>query len=272
MGRTVGGTLFKCAETERSSLAVIACSFARHGGAPVMMTHSRSIDSMAREGAVEIVPGVHDIRVIGATVHLLVEDELTLIDTGRRGSGAHVARYIETLGRPMSDLTRIVCTHGHPDHIGGVAEIVAASGATVHMHPADAERLRIGVRDVLARPSPGPLIALLTRPLSDPQPIGEGDVLPPLGGLRVIHTPGHTPGSVCLYAPARRILFSGDALQFRRGRLSRPHLIFSDDMAEARRSVARLAALEVDVICFAHYAPLRSGVGGALHELLESWA
>ena len=220
----------------------------------------------------EIVPRVHAIRVIGATAHLIVEDTLTLIDAGHRGSGRLVLRYLQRIGRSPAEITRIICTHGHPDHIGGVAEIAAASGARIHVHPADAARLRTGVREVLANPVPGQVIAFLTRPLADPTPLLDGDVLPPLEGLQVVHTPGHTPGSVCLYAPALRLLFTGDTLQLRQGRVVGPHHIFSDDLAEARRSIARLAELDADTIVFAHYPPLRGGARDALRGLVEVWA
>ena len=220
----------------------------------------------------EIVPRVHAVRAIGSKAHLIVEDEITLIDAGHRGSGRMVRRYLERIGRSERDITRIVCTHGHPDHIGGVAEIAAASGATIHMHPADAERLRISFRDVLADRKPGPILAFFTRPIQDPRPLLHGDVLPVLGGLHVVHTPGHTPGSICLYAPASRLLFSGDVLQVRHGRLAPPHQVFSDDLVEARRSVARLAELDVETICFAHYPPLREGASAQLRDLVEVWA
>ena len=89
------------------------------------------------------------MRVIGATAFLLVGDELTLVDAGHRGSIRTLRAYLRTIGRDMREITRIVCTHGHPDHIGGVHEIAAATGARVHMHPADMERLRIPLRVVV---------------------------------------------------------------------------------------------------------------------------
>ena len=219
----------------------------------------------------EIVPGVHGVRVIGATVHLIVEDEVTLIDAGYRGSGTLVKRYLARLGRGFGDITRIICTHGHPDHIGGAREIARVTGAAVYIHPADGERLHIGVREVLARRTPGHVIALFTRRLHDSRPLTHGQTLPVLGGLRVVHTPGHTPGSVCLYAAQRRLLFTGDLLQLEGGRLRPPHLVFSDDLLEARESVEKVAQLDIDTICLAHYPALRSGGNAALRELLKEW-
>ncbi|MFN2484687.1 MAG: MBL fold metallo-hydrolase [Candidatus Limnocylindria bacterium] len=125
------------------------------------------------------------------------------------------------------------------------------------IHPADGERLRITFREALAsRARPG-LIALLTRPLENARPIDDGQEFPALGGLRVIHTPGHTPGSVCLYGSQHRVLIVGDMLQVFRGRLMGPSAFFSDDVAMARRSLSRLAELDVETICLAHYPPWR---------------
>jgi len=218
---------------------------------------------------VEVASSVHAVRLIGSNAFLIVEDELTLVDAGHRGSGRMLARYLEHVGRDVRDIRRIVCTHGHPDHIGGVQEIARASGASVLMHPADMERLRIRFRDVIrGRPAPGAIIAYLTQPPSDASPIEDGEVLPALGGLRVIHTPGHTPGSVCLYAPEQRLLFVGDMLQRMRGAVTYPNQFFTDDMSEARRSIARLAELEVETILFSHFPAVREGAREALKALV----
>ena len=217
----------------------------------------------------EVLPNVHAVRLIGAQAYLLVGDEVTLVDAGHAGSGRMLRRYLARIGRSVEHITRIVCTHGHPDHIGGVHEIAAWSGAEVLLHPADSERLRIGLREVIANFSPGPIVALLTRAPAHARPIVDGEELPVSGGLRVIHTPGHTPGSVCLFSPAGRFVIVGDLLQRVQGKVTLPNYFFTDDMALARRSIARLADLDVETILFSHYPPYREGAREALRALVS---
>ena len=75
----------------------------------------------------------------------------------------------------------------------------------------------------------------------------------------MVHAPGHTPGSVCLYARRHKLLFTGDVLQVIRGKVTFASTVFSDDMALARASVARMAELDVETIAFSHYPPWRDG-------------
>ncbi len=217
----------------------------------------------------EIVPGLHAIRVRGCTAYAICQEEITLIDTGHRGSLPRIQRYLEALGRTLPEITRIICTHGHPDHIGAVREVATASGAEVYMHPADSERLSATLRDAVTRRARPGLIALLTRGPEDARPLEDGDEFSSLGGLRVLHTPGHTPGSVCLYVPRHRLLVVGDALQVIRGRLTGPSAFFSEDMTLAHRSLRRLAELEVETICLAHYPPWRVDARATLRAIAE---
>ena len=216
----------------------------------------------------EIAPSVHAVQLRGgARGFLICEPRMTLIDAGLPGSAGRLERYARRLGRSLDELQTIVCTHAHPDHVGGVRELVADRTTEVLMHPADMAGLQVTLREAVADRSRGKLLAFLTRGPEDATPILDGDELPVLGGLRVIHTPGHTPGTICLYAPRHRLLFVGDALQVIRGRVTYASPIFSHDLPLARTSVARLAELDVETIAFSHYPPWRDRATATLQSL-----
>jgi glyoxylase-like metal-dependent hydrolase (beta-lactamase superfamily II) len=226
----------------------------------------------------EVAAGVHQLRRIGADIFLVAEDRLTLIDAGMVGSRRTLERQLRGMGRSLDELQRIICTHGHPDHIGGVHELVRdRNDVEVLIHPADLAGLQLPLRKALG-PAPdgggrrGRLIQYLTRTPANCTPIEDGALLPLLGGLRVVHTPGHTPGSICLYAERLRLLFTGDVLQVIKGRLTFASWFFSHDHAGARASVERLAALDVDTIALSHYPPWTDDATGALRELAAAAA
>ena len=98
--------------------------------------------------------------------------------------------------------------------------------------------------------------------------IEDGEILPVLGGLRVIHTPGHTPGSICLHSPSRGFVIVGDWLQRVQGKVTHPNYYCTDDMTLARHSIAKLAELDVQTILFSHYPPYREDARSALRALV----
>jgi glyoxylase-like metal-dependent hydrolase (beta-lactamase superfamily II) len=217
----------------------------------------------------EIAPGVHAVRLLSVYAFLIDEPELTLIDAGLIGSAGRVQRYVKKMGRSLDDLTRIICTHAHPDHVGGVRELAGDREVEVLMHPADLDGLKVTLRDAVANRNRSQLIAYFTRHPGEATPIVDGQVLPILGGLRVVHTPGHTAGSVCLYAERDRLLFVGDNLQVIRRKVTFASSVFSDDMPLARAGVARMAELDVQTIVFSHYPPWREGANDVLRKLAD---
>lgn len=211
---------------------------------------------------------VVDIQLTRVRAHLVLEEPPSLIDCGYAGSTARIETAMRERGKSVTDLARVVVTHGHPDHAGSAREL-AALGIPVLIHPADAANLGVTWRDAFRRPSRGRVFAAMTPEPPTVEPIEDGQVLPMLGGLRVVHTPGHTPGSVCLYGARDRVLFVGDTLQRRFGRVSFASGLYSDDLAAAKRSVKRLAALDVETIVFSHFATLEGGAAEVLAALAD---
>jgi glyoxylase-like metal-dependent hydrolase (beta-lactamase superfamily II) len=224
----------------------------------------------------EIAPGVHQIRMLGADAFLIAEERLTLIDAGMVRSRFMLERALRRIGRRLDELERVICTHGHVEHIGGVRELVRRlPDVSVLIHPADLAEIRRPWREAMtgsgaAGERRGRALHLLTRAPRTAVPIDDGEVLPVLGGLRVVHTPGHTPGSICLFAERERLLFTGDVLQVIRGRLTYAHAFYSHDHAAARASVARLADLDVRLIALSHYPPWREEPRETLRALAHS--
>lgn len=221
----------------------------------------------------EIVSGVHAVPGIRPSRVYLIEDaDLTLIDAGMPWSAKPVFRYIERIGRRPSEISRILMTHSHPDHAGGAPRIRGVSGAQVVAHRHDTRRHRRGGRRLddigMFGALNAPLPSLRRAPVA--RLIDEGDIIPVAGGIRVIHTPGHTPGSVCFLLQDKSLLFSGDTI-FSDGRFVSRSLPFPGyDAAQYRQSLERLAAMSFDVLCGGHGAPLIGGASDTLRALLKA--
>ena len=229
----------------------------------------------------EIAPRVHQLWGFGCQVFALVGDRVTLIDAGAPGNTRVVLRQLRGLGIAPSDVERIVVTHYHLDHRGALNELQRATGASVLVHSSEAPFFRGEQRF----PNPvnrdhAPRLAALTdalfaatrgRPLAVDE-LEDGDTIDVLEGLQVLHTPGHTRGSVVLWLPERRLLFAGDTMGFRRKRLELPDPRVTEDPALAMASLERLAGLDVDAICFSHFQPLPEGARNALEKLVGGWS
>ena len=162
-------------------------------------------------GGVQITDGLFrvDGTRVGNAYLMVVDDGLLLVDAGMVRSARRIVRFIEQLGWKPSDLHDVVITHCDLDHVGAAADLKRRTGARVSIHELDA-----GVLSGQQRPQKGGrmVVALFRlfrfRPVVADRQLRDGDTV---GGLRVMHVPGHTAGSIALVRDDG-VVFSGDGL------------------------------------------------------------
>ena len=227
---------------------------------------------------IRITESVYQIRAIGARVTVLAQGaELMLVDAGLLGSSHAIAQGLAELGRSPSQIQQVVITHAHPDHSGGLAELVSGTDAAVAAHSLEAD-----IIEGMA-PAPNPLRwkvvgavswSVLSKLMGNSVPVvhrvEDGEPLTCQTDVRVVHLPGHTPGSIGLHLPRERVVIVGDALQYKLGRkLYPPAPGVTQHADEALRSLEKLLDLDFDTICFSHFPAMRNQPRKALEELLK---
>ena len=225
----------------------------------------------------EIVPGVHRIEdVTGSNTVLLVDEQMAVVDTGISGNGEAIVSYIKKLGRSPSDLRWILVTHFHFDHSGSAAELHELTGAQIVAHQNETEPgpdgellLRKGnegerpafwYRWIMGRGGRRRQQEIRYHDTEIHETVADGDVIPCLGGLRVLHTPGHTPGSICPLLEGPQVLFLGDSVLNNVDRLSRPLMWDRAKRRQLDTSLRSLRDLEAHAACFGHGPPLTEEV------------
>jgi glyoxylase-like metal-dependent hydrolase (beta-lactamase superfamily II) len=225
----------------------------------------------------ELLPGIHLVDGVTSNVYLIVEESgLAVVDSGMPGSGTKILEYVGKLGRSPQSLRYILLTHQHPDHVGGAAALARATGAEVVAHPLDAPAIagqapREMPRNALVAAAFSMLITPRLQAVAVGHSVEDGETLPVLaseGGLRVVGTPGHTRGQIAFYLPGRRALFAGDAYAHRGGGVVPPPAMFTHDMAEAKRSMAALAQMEIEASLPGHGQPILKEARGRVAQAL----
>ncbi len=213
-----------------------------------------------------ITDGCHAVALGVVNAFLLTTPEgLVLIDTGFPGRESDILEAIRQLGHEPRALKHIVLTHAHPDHVGGAAALVRATGAQTWIHSEDAPvaENRMSMRPI--HPFPGVLSKLVFAALSRMGPpvweavkidhrVADGDVLP-FGDLRVIHAPGHSTGQIVLLWPKQNLLVAADScVNF----LSLRAPVIGEDEPLARQSLARIARERFETAVFGHGRAMKS--------------
>lgn len=215
----------------------------------------------------EIVPKIHQFTGM-SNCYLIENKEMMLIDTGNPGNSKKIINYIKNnLNRKPQDIKTIIITHHHFDHIGSLEELKRATGAKVAAHKDDANYIADAEKP--EEPLISKIFINLLKIIYRPKTV-KPDILleenDEIGGYRVIHTPGHTPGSICLYNENNKVIFVGDCLKNEGDKIGGPPGIFTLNMKQANESIKKLEDLDIDVIFTGHGKHINSKAKEKLRE------
>lgn len=228
----------------------------------------------------QLTPSLFRLRIPGDRAYLLNcylwrgPDGVTLIDTGWPDSAGLIEQALCYLGGSRVDVTRIVLTHFHEDHVGSAAEIAAWSGAEVIAGVPDSAFISGECRGPVPVLTPGEraLRSEFVEPPHGPvcrvdRTVGDGDVLEFAGGAQVIAVPGHTPGSIALYLPAAEAVLTGDAVAGFNGQVILG--VFNIDREAAMNSLSGLAATGATIAGFGHGEAVLRNAGARIAAAID---
>jgi len=208
----------------------------------------------------KIIDNVYVVPDVVANPYVIVDpDGITIIDAGLPRAEKKIFAYIESLGKSAGDVKHIILTHSDLDHVGGLSALQKATGARTYASKIEADAIAAGKpsREIKGGGILRKILFAIIGPFFKATPfqvdeiLADGQTLPILGGLRVLDTPGHTPGHISLFSESTGVLFCGDSMVSENGlQGSRPAVTW--DSVNAKESVAKQAALGARIVCSGH--------------------
>jgi glyoxylase-like metal-dependent hydrolase (beta-lactamase superfamily II) len=223
----------------------------------------------------EIIEGIHRVdkasaNMAHANVYLLINgEELTVIDTGTSGNAQKTVAYIQKIGHQPADVKTIILTHFHMDHMGSAEELKDLTNAKVAAHTEDADYIS-GKKPF---PKPKNILFRAVSSFVKPAPVQVDVILKEddkIAGLTVIHTPGHTPGSIMLLDEKRKVLFAGDTLRYDGKKVSGSPEQFTMDPNQVRESIAKASTLNFDIMLPGHGEILKPNASEEIKKFNET--
>jgi glyoxylase-like metal-dependent hydrolase (beta-lactamase superfamily II) len=216
---------------------------------------------------------------IGRMYVIEAPDGLTLIDSSIPGAFPRIEKDLQRAGHQLDRVKRILITHAHWDHYGSLAALKEATGARVYAHHRYESAVIRGEKKP-DLPLPSQLhgfdrlvstVWIQTQQKFDiavkvDHELKEGDRLDEvLPGLEVVDTPGHSLGHCGFWQPEQGLFFGGDVMmRMPSGRLMLPLASATRDLEEAKRSVQKVAELQVETLCLGHGKPIIGNAAAAI--------
>lgn len=233
------------ADLGRATLGIVVLGAAACAGGD-----NEDDDAAASPAATRTAPlgGWERVNLGFVSAYILVRSgEAFLVDTGVEGKASDIESVLSEAGSSWRELGHLILTHKHPDHIGSASAVVErATEAIIYAGAEDIPSIKLS-RDIKS--------------------VADGDMV---GGLRMIATPGHTPGHMSVLDTASRVLVTGDAVVGDGDKVGLPGEEFTEDMDVAMQSVSKLAGLDFETILFGHGEPITSGGKAKVAELANA--
>ena len=219
----------------------------------------------------EVAKGIHLIpNVRGANSYLIhSQDEAIIVDTGMPGNDARILNYTKRLGIEPSSISTIILTHPDIDHSGSVAKLKELTNAKVAIHEADAPRLSGEKKLKEVKGAIGIILKVMGlfikfSPVKPDVLLKDSDKI---DGVTIIHTPGHTDGSVSVYIPGEALLV-GDALRSTEsGSLRLPPMTL--DLERAEESIRKISVLSYACLLPGHGPPIKPDASTKVKQFVD---
>jgi len=212
--------------------------------------------------AVEIAQNLYRLPTLGPFINSYAfinqDSSVTLVDCGLKGASKKLVADLARVGKHPKDVTNIVFTHAHDDHVGGAAEMISrCEGSSVLMHEADADLTSEGKTPPQDNSHfSGKLMALMPKssyaPFNVTKKLKVGELINTAGGLKVIHTPGHTDGHISLLHLESETLITGDSIFNMTSRMTWALSGFCVNYQQSKETAKRFLDVDFKNTCFTH--------------------
>lgn len=217
--------------------------------------------------AAQIAKNLYRLPTLGPFINSYAlfnaDSSVTLVDCGLKGSSTKLIRDLASIGKHPNDVTNIVLTHAHDDHIGGAASMIKdCEVKNVMMHEDDSylppkgktpsrDDSRLSGKIMKLLPDRGYEPFEVTKRLSD------GEIINTAGGLQVIHTPGHTAGHISLLHLESETLITGDSIFNMTSRMTWALSGFCVNYKQSQDTAKKFLDLDFKNACFTHGPEIR---------------